>query len=93
LKGRTLAYLRGIHVTAVQLPTSVSAIVGGLAALTAAGIGLGTATGDRLCRWGNVKHMSLSERVYSCICGVHLDRDDNAAIYIKKEVIRLLALA
>lgn len=48
MKGRTLAYLRGIHVTAVQLPTPVSAIVGGLAALTAAGIGLGTATGIEL---------------------------------------------
>ncbi|MDA1974902.1 zinc ribbon domain-containing protein, partial [Bacillus cereus] len=28
---------------------------------------------------GNMKNMSLSERVYSCICGVNLDRDYNAA--------------
>lgn len=26
---------------------------------------------------GNVKNMKLSERVYSCICGVNLDRDNN----------------
>ncbi len=42
---------------------------------------------------GNVKNMPLSERVYSCIYGVNLDRDYNAAINIKNEVIRLLALA
>ncbi|MGN4255923.1 RNA-guided endonuclease InsQ/TnpB family protein, partial [Bacillus cereus group sp. MYBKT14-2] len=42
---------------------------------------------------GNVKNMSLSERVYSCICGVNFDRDYNAAINIKNEAIRLLALA
>ncbi|WP_033707587.1 RNA-guided endonuclease InsQ/TnpB family protein, partial [Bacillus mycoides] len=42
---------------------------------------------------GHVKNMTLSERVYSCICGVNLDRDYNAAINIKNEAIRLLALA
>ncbi|MFJ8415696.1 RNA-guided endonuclease TnpB family protein [Bacillus paramycoides] len=42
---------------------------------------------------GNVKSMSLSERVYSCVCGVNLDRDYNSAINIKNEAIRLLALA
>ncbi|MDT3497925.1 transposase [Bacillus toyonensis] len=42
---------------------------------------------------GNVRNMTLSERVYSCICGVNLDRDYNAAINIKNEAIRLLALA
>ncbi|MFK4467711.1 RNA-guided endonuclease TnpB family protein [Bacillus sp. RC252] len=42
---------------------------------------------------GNVKNMTLSERVYSCICGVNFDRDYNAAINIKNEAIRLLALA
>ncbi|MFJ7733514.1 RNA-guided endonuclease TnpB family protein [Lysinibacillus sp. NPDC097231] len=41
---------------------------------------------------GRVKDISLSERVYSCICGVHLDRDYNSAINIKNEAIRLLAL-
>ncbi|MCU4981749.1 transposase, partial [Bacillus cereus] len=42
---------------------------------------------------GNVKNMSLSERIYTCICGVNIDRDYNAAINIKNEAIRLLALA
>lgn len=41
---------------------------------------------------GNIKNMTLSERIYSCICGVNLDRDYNAAINIKNEAIRLLAL-
>ncbi|MEH6934056.1 MULTISPECIES: RNA-guided endonuclease TnpB family protein [unclassified Bacillus (in: firmicutes)] len=42
---------------------------------------------------GIVKDISLSERVYSCICGINLDRDYNSAINIKNEAIRLLALA
>lgn len=42
---------------------------------------------------GIVKDISLSERVYSCVCGVNLDRDYNSAINIKNEAIRLLALA
>ncbi len=42
---------------------------------------------------GNVKNMTLSERVYSCIYGVNFDRDYNATINIKNEAIRLLALA
>ncbi|QDD86865.1 hypothetical protein FORC087_074 (plasmid) [Bacillus cereus] len=33
--------------------------------------------------------MSLSERVYSCICGINLNRD----LTIKNEAIYLLALA
>ncbi len=40
----------------------------------------------------NCGNMTLSERVYSCTCGVNLDRDYNAAINIKNEAIRLLAL-
>ncbi|MED2766065.1 zinc ribbon domain-containing protein, partial [Bacillus thuringiensis] len=39
------------------------------------------------------KDISLSKRVYSCICGVNLDRDYNSAINITNEAIRLLALA
>ncbi|EJR80237.1 hypothetical protein IKA_05669 [Bacillus cereus VD169] len=39
-----------------------------------------------------IKNMTLSERVNFRICGVHLDRDYNAAINIKNEAIRLLAL-
>ena len=34
--------------------------------------------------------MSLSERVYSCTCGLVIDRDLNAAINIKQETIREL---
>jgi len=37
--------------------------------------------------------MSLSERMYECSCGLTISRDYNAAINIKKEAIRLLALA
>ncbi|PEA62601.1 zinc ribbon domain-containing protein, partial [Bacillus toyonensis] len=39
------------------------------------------------------KNMTLSDRVYSCICGINFDRDYNAAINIKNEAMRLLALA
>ena len=42
---------------------------------------------------GNVKSLTLSERIYSCICCVNLDRDYNSAINIKNEAIRLLASA
>ena len=42
---------------------------------------------------GSVRDMPLSERVYSCTCGVNLDRDYNSAINIKHEAIRLVALA
>ncbi len=42
---------------------------------------------------GSIKEMALSERTYQCVCGVSLDRDDNSALNIKKEGIRLLATA
>ncbi|MEN1939016.1 RNA-guided endonuclease TnpB family protein [Paenibacillus sp. 102] len=42
---------------------------------------------------GSVRDMPLSERVYSCTCGINLDRDYNSAINIKHEAIRLVALA
>ncbi|WP_412676026.1 RNA-guided endonuclease InsQ/TnpB family protein, partial [Bacillus paramycoides] len=42
---------------------------------------------------GNRKDMSLSERTYECSCGLKISRDYNAAMNIKKEAIRLLALA
>ena len=39
---------------------------------------------------GNIKEMSLSERVYSCECGLNLDRDFNSAINIKNEGWRII---
>ena len=42
---------------------------------------------------GIVKDMTLSERIYSCICGVNLDRDYNSAINIKNEAIRLISVS
>lgn len=42
---------------------------------------------------GSVKEMKLSERTYQCTCGLNLDRDYNSALNIKKEGIRLLAIA
>ncbi|WP_156793283.1 zinc ribbon domain-containing protein, partial [Fictibacillus macauensis] len=42
---------------------------------------------------GSKQDMPLSDRVYSCSCGSVMDRDYNAAINIKNEGIRLLALA
>ncbi len=42
---------------------------------------------------GSVKDIKLSERTYQCACGLKLDRDYNSAINIKKEGIRLLAIA
>ena len=42
---------------------------------------------------GAVKEMTLSERIYQCVCGLNLDRDYNSALNIKKEGIRLLATA
>ncbi|NWK72673.1 transposase [Bacillus paramycoides] len=42
---------------------------------------------------GSRKDMSLSERTYECTCGLKISRDYNAAMNIKKEAIRLLALA
>ncbi|MEH6942925.1 RNA-guided endonuclease TnpB family protein [Bacillus sp. JJ722] len=42
---------------------------------------------------GNVKDMLMSIRTYECSCGLTMGRDYNAAINIKNEAIRLLALA
>ena len=42
---------------------------------------------------GNTQPMPMDIRTYVCLCGLHLDRDVNAAINIKKEGIRLLAFA
>ena len=42
---------------------------------------------------GNTQPMPMNNRTYACLCGLHLDRDVNAAINIKKEGIRLLAIA
>ncbi|MDF4746102.1 zinc ribbon domain-containing protein, partial [Vibrio parahaemolyticus] len=48
----------------------------------------------KMCnRCGNKKEMPLCERTYACSCGHTIGRDYNAAINIKKEAIRLLALA
>jgi len=40
---------------------------------------------------GKTKELLLSDRIYSCDCGLVLDRDHNAAINIRNEGIRLLA--
>ena len=42
---------------------------------------------------GAEKRMPLSERTYHCSCGFVLERDHNAAINIKNEGLRLLALS
>ncbi|MGH2583278.1 MAG: RNA-guided endonuclease InsQ/TnpB family protein, partial [Dehalococcoidia bacterium] len=40
-------------------------------------------TSQSCSRCGHRQHMSLSERVYQCPrCGLHLDRDHNAALNI-----------
>ncbi len=41
---------------------------------------------------GNKKEMPMSVRTYECSCGSIMERDHNAAINIKNEAIRLLAL-
>jgi putative transposase len=33
---------------------------------------------------GQVRNMTLSQRVYECECGLVMDRDENAAINIKR---------
>lgn len=40
---------------------------------------------------GNRKKLTLADRIYKCDCGLTLDRDQNAAINIKNEGLRLLA--
>ncbi|WP_368502825.1 RNA-guided endonuclease TnpB family protein (plasmid) [Alkalihalophilus sp. As8PL] len=42
---------------------------------------------------GNTKPMPMSVRIYTCSCGYIGDRDHNSAINIKKEGIRLVAIA
>jgi putative transposase len=41
---------------------------------------------------GDVQEIALSERTYSCICGLNMERDHNSAINIKNEGMRLLSL-
>ena len=39
---------------------------------------------------GNVKEdLQLSDRIYECVCGNRMDRDENAAINICREGIRI----
>ena len=39
---------------------------------------------------GNKKKLTLADRIYKCNCGLTLDRDQNAAINILNEGLRLL---
>ena len=41
---------------------------------------------------GSIKKIPLSQRVYSCACGLTIDRDLNSAINIRNEGLRILAL-
>ena len=42
---------------------------------------------------GKIKeHLGLEERVYRCGCGNQMDRDENAAINIRKEGLRMLGM-
>ena len=46
---------------------------------------------SQLCsNCGSRKKLSLGERTYQCTCGMHIDRDYNAAINIKREGLRML---
>ena len=42
---------------------------------------------------GNKQKLNLQTRIYKCNCGLQIDRDYNAAINIRNEGIRLLAVA
>lgn len=48
---------------------------------------------SQLCsKCGNQKKIALKERVYTCDCGLSIDRDYNSAINIKNEGMRILGL-
>ena len=47
----------------------------------------------KCCKCGRIKkELKLSERVYHCECGNEMDRDRNAAINIREEARRMLAV-
>lgn len=48
---------------------------------------------SQLCsKCGNRKHLSLNKRIYTCNCGLSINRDYNSAINIKNEGMRILGL-
>lgn len=48
---------------------------------------------SQLCsKCGSLKKITLKERIYTCNCGLSIDRDYNSAINIKNEGMRILGL-
>ena len=44
-------------------------------------------------RCGRRQPMALSDRIYSCTCGCHIDRDINSAIVLKNECLKAAGIS